>query len=156
MILRGRDHPALPVSAEARAEIGPAAERSLADDGGLAQFGVRLYRLDPGARSSDRHWHEREDEFLYVLDGTATVVDDAGPHDLGPGDACAWPAGEANGHHVVNRSHAPCSFLVVGTRAATDTVHYADIDKIRIRHEDGREDLIRRDGSPFVEPQQGD
>ncbi len=120
------------------------------DSGGLTQFGAFVETLEPGARSSDRHWHEEEDEFLYMLSGTATVLEDAGEAVIGPGDACCWPAGVANGHHVVNRSGAPCSYLVVGSRKASDVVHYSEIDKILIR-ETGARRLIRRDGSPFEE-----
>lgn len=120
------------------------------DTGGLTQFGAFVETLEPGARSSDRHWHEEEDEFLYMLEGEATVVEDAGEAVIHPGDACCWPAGVANGHHVVNRSNAPCTYLVVGTRKQDDVVHYSTIDKILIR-EAGTRRLIRRDGSPYVE-----
>jgi len=120
------------------------------DTGGLTQFGAFVETLEPGARSSDRHWHEEEDEFLYMLTGEATVIEDAGEAVIHPGDACCWPAGVANGHHVVNRSGAPCSYLVVGTRKQDDVVHYSTIDKILIR-ENGARRLIRRDGSPFEE-----
>ncbi|MBW0156741.1 cupin domain-containing protein [Sedimentimonas flavescens] len=122
------------------------------DSGGLTQFGAFVETLEPGARSSDRHWHEEEDEFLYMLSGEATVIEDAGEAAIGPGDACCWPAGVANGHHLENRSDAPCSYLVVGTRKTSDVVHYSTIDKILIR-ENGARRLVRRDGSPFVEGQ---
>lgn len=94
--------------------------------GGLMQFGAYLQTLQPGATSSTRHWHEQEDEFLYVVAGEVTVVEDDGPHVLHPGDAACWPAGVANAHHVLNRSAAPCSYLVVGTRRAHDVCHYPD------------------------------
>ena len=122
------------------------------DSGGLTQFGAFVETLEPGARSSDRHWHEEEDEFLYMLSGEAMVIEDAGEAAIGPGDACCWPAGVANGHHLENRSDAPCSYLVVGTRKTSDVVHYSTIDKILIR-ENGARRLVRRDGSPFVEGQ---
>ena len=105
--------------------------------------------LAPGARSSDRHWHEAEDEFLYMLSGTAALVEDDGEHTLGPGDACAWKAGVANGHHLLNRSDAPCSYLIVGTRAPADRVHYSDLDKLYTRTADGTVSRTRRDGSPL-------
>jgi uncharacterized cupin superfamily protein len=119
------------------------------DTGGLSQFGAFVETLPPGSASSDRHWHENEDEFLYVLTGTPTVVEDDGPHRLGPGDCACWPAGVANGHHVVNRSDADCGYLVVGTRAASDRVHYSDIDKLYTR-ENGVARRTRRDGSPLT------
>ena len=118
------------------------------DTGGLTQFGAFVETLEPGSASSDRHWHEAEDEFLYMLTGEATVIEDDGAHVIGPGDACCWPAGVANGHHVVNRSDAPCSYLIVGTRAPSDRVHYSDIDKLYTR-DNGTIRRTRRDGSPL-------
>ncbi|MCB2116398.1 MAG: cupin domain-containing protein [Rhodobacteraceae bacterium] len=120
----------------------------LSDTGGLTQFGAFVETLAPGAASSDRHWHEAEDEFLYMLSGTATVIEEDGEHLLAPGDAACWPAGVPNGHHVVNRSDAPCAYLIVGTRAASDRVHYSDIDKLYTR-KNGTVTRTRRDGSPL-------
>lgn len=130
------------------ARLGHYRAELLSDSGGLTQFGAFVETLAPGAFSSDRHWHEAEDEFLYVLAGEATVIEDDGAHVLHPGDAACWKAGVANGHHVQNRSAAPCSYLVVGTRAASDRVHYSDIDKLYVR-ENGRITRTRRDGSPL-------
>jgi uncharacterized cupin superfamily protein len=98
----------------------------LSEDGGLTQFGAYVETLDPGARSSERHWHEREDEFLHVLSGEATVIENDGEHLLLPGDTACWPAGVDDAHHVVNRSTAPCSYLIVGTRVGDDVCHYPD------------------------------
>jgi uncharacterized cupin superfamily protein len=99
------------------------------DFGGLEQYGAYVQTLHPGARSSTRHWHEREDEFLYVLSGEVTIVENDGVHTLGPGDAACWPAGVANAHHVLNRSEAPCAYLLVGTRPTHDVCHYPDVGK---------------------------
>ncbi|HYZ05292.1 MAG TPA: cupin domain-containing protein [Rubrobacter sp.] len=87
----------------------------LSEAGGLAQFVAHVHTLQPGSRSSDRHWHEEEDEFLYMLSGEATVIEEDGPHLLRPGDAACWPAGTANAHQVVNRSGALCSYLILGS-----------------------------------------
>ena len=104
-------------------------ERRLAKPLGLSQFGVNHMTLEPGAWSSLRHWHAAEDEFVYVLEGVLTLVDSAGSHELGPGDFAAFPAGEANGHQIQNRSSAPGSFLVVGSRRpGEETIHYPDHD----------------------------
>lgn len=100
------------------------------DAGGLTQYGAYVVTLTPGSRSSERHWHEKEDEFLYVLSGEVTVIENDGAHVLHSGDAACWPAGTANAHHVVNRSNAPCSYLIVGTRVAHDVCRYPDADKI--------------------------
>ncbi|MCV2865389.1 cupin domain-containing protein [Albidovulum sediminicola] len=130
------------------AHLGDYTAELISDTGGLTQFGAFVETLAPGAASSDRHWHEAEDEFLLVLSGEATVVEDDGAHRLLPGDAACWPAGEANGHHVLNRSARACSYLVVGTRAPSDRVHYSDIDKLYTR-ENGTVRRTRRDGSPL-------
>ena len=94
---------------EQQARLGRYAAELYSDTAGLTQFGAFAETLDPGARSSDRHWHEEEDEFLYMLSGTATLIEDDGPHPLAPGDACGWKAGVANGHQIHNRSDAPCT-----------------------------------------------
>jgi uncharacterized cupin superfamily protein len=100
------------------------------DGGGLTQFGAYVETLPPGARSSDRHWHEKEDEFLYVLSGELTVVEDAGATVLHAGDAAAWAAGVPNAHHVANRSSAPCTYVIVGTRVTHDVCHYPDEGRV--------------------------
>ncbi|WP_417724014.1 cupin domain-containing protein [Salipiger sp.] len=133
---------------EAQAALGHYEALLYSDTGGLGQFGAFVEVLAPGSRSSDRHWHEQEDEFLYMLEGEATVIENDGAHLLSPGDACCWPAGVADGHHVVNRSGASCSYLIVGTRRQTDTVHYSEIDKI-LHRENGTRRLTRRDGTPL-------
>lgn len=102
---------------------------SFSDSAGLKQYGAYLQTLQPGARSSTRHWHEREDEFLFVVSGTVTVVENDGPHRLVPGDAACWPAGVGNAHHVLNESNEACSYLIVGTRLTHDVCHYPDAGK---------------------------
>ncbi|MBL9058403.1 MAG: cupin domain-containing protein [Mangrovicoccus sp.] len=121
---------------------------ALGDAGGLTQFGVSLETLGPGGRSSDRHWHEAEDEFAYVLSGTLTLVEDTGEATLGPGEAAAFPAGNPVGHTLENRTDAPAVFLMIGTRAADDRVHYALLDRIEVKLA-GRKHLTRRDGTPL-------
>src|SRR6185312_16061314 len=102
-------------------------ERQLGKRVGLTQFGVNQVTLDPGALSSLRHWHEREDEFVYVLAGELTLVDDTGPHTLTAGAFAGFPAGAANAHHLENRSNAPATFIAVGTRhVGVETLHYPD------------------------------
>lgn len=110
-------------------DFGAMRTEGLSVAGGVTQFGAYLQTLQPGARSSTRHWHEQEDEFLFVVSGEVTVVDDDGAHVLGPGDAAGWPAGVPNAHHVHNRSDAPCAYLIVGTRPTHDVCHYPDVGK---------------------------
>ena len=109
----------------------PCAERvrkTLGDAGGLTQFGVNLLTLAPGSWSSQRHWHTTEDEFVYVLSGEVVLIDDAGEKILRAGDAVAFPMGDRNGHHLVNKSAAPAVCLEVGTRSDDDFCSYPDID----------------------------
>ena len=101
----------------------------LGDAGGLSQFGVSRVTLAPGAWSSQRHWHTAEDELVYVLSGRPTFIDDSGERELGPGDVTAHPAGDGNGHHMINRTVEDAVFLVVGSRRPeVDTAHYPDVD----------------------------
>lgn len=120
----------------------------LSDAGGLTQFGAYVQTLLPGARSSNRHWHEKEDELLYVLSGEATVTEDDGPHTLYPGDSAIWPAGAPNAHHVTNQSSAPCSYLIIGTRLTHDVCHYPDSG--RTLYSEGESwRLVEADGTVF-------
>ena len=110
---------------------------ALGDVVGLTQFGVNLTRLKPGAASALRHWHEAEDEFVYVLEGEITLIEDGGTTVLQPGDAAGFKAGVANGHHLVNGSQRDAVYLEVGTRAKLERAHYSDVDLILDRDERG-------------------
>ncbi|MDU8909913.1 cupin domain-containing protein [Aestuariicoccus sp. MJ-SS9] len=122
----------------------------LGDPAGLTQFGVNLVRLEPGAKSSLRHWHETQDEFLVVTEGTLTLRDDHGDTPLHAGDCAAFPAGDRNGHHIVNLSETPGSFVVVGTRTETETAWYSDHD-MKVAMDATGLTFTRRDGSD-IEP----
>jgi len=130
------------------ADLGAFSAMALSDAGGLTQFGVHHETLMPGATSSQRHWHEQEDEFLYVLTGTLTLIDDDGTHTLDPGDAVTWQAGVANAHHVTNTSEAPVSYLIMGTRSKSETGHYPDID-LKFVRTDGKGAYFHKDGTPY-------
>ena len=124
----------------------------LGQAGGLTQFGVNLVTLEPGALSSLRHWHRHEDEFVIVLSGTCTLIDDTGEHAMSPGDCAAFPANDGNGHHFVNRGTEPARFLVVGTRAPREVATYSDVD-FRIEMETGQPPRFAyRDGSDWAGP----
>lgn len=124
--------------------------RKLGDAAGLTDFGVNLVRLPPGKWSSQRHWHTLEDEFVWVLDGEVTVVEDDGDHVLRPGDCAAWKAGErAHAHCLQNRSDHDAVYLEVGTRRPdTDACDYPDIDMVARA---GEPFYRRRDGTPYPE-----
>lgn len=125
------------------------------DAGGLSQYGVNIVRLEPGAMSSLRHYHMEQDEFVMVTQGTCTLVDDTGAHEMQAGDCATFPAGDENGHHLVNTSDAPAAFLVVGTRTPHETAYYSDIDMM-VKIADGKFDFTRKDGSPLTAEQTGD
>ena len=104
------------------------AKQALGDAGDLTQFGVNFTRLPPGAASAHKHWHETEDEFIYIVEGEAVLVEDSGESTLRAGDAATFKAGVADGHMLVNRSNKDVVFLEVGTRADADSVTYTDPD----------------------------
>lgn len=110
------------------AELGSYRALLLSDAGGLTQFGAFLETLPPGSFSSHKHWHEKEDEFIFVIAGTVTLNEDDSLTEMRPGDAATFKAGVAVGHRLENRSDAPVSYLVVGTRSPDDVVHYTDKD----------------------------
>ena len=121
--------------------------RRLGDAGGLTDFGANLLELPPGAWSSQRHWHSAEDELVWVLEGEVTLIDDAGEHVLRAGDCAAFRKGDANGHHMVNRSNAAVVCIEVGSRKPHDDVcTYSDID---LRVGERTKGYTHRDGTPY-------
>lgn len=127
------------------AGLGPYAYQLISDPGQLTQFGAFIEHLPPGSRSGFRHWHQTEDEMVYVLEGEVVLVEEAETV-LHAGEAACWPAGSPVGHFLENRTGATVRYLVVGTRNAVDRVHYPDHDLItekdgqarRYLHGDGR------------------
>jgi uncharacterized cupin superfamily protein len=120
--------------------------RRLGDAGGLRDFGVNLMTLPPGAWSSQRHWHSDEDEFVCVLSGELTLVEDNARCVLRAGDCAAFPKGSGNGHHLVNESAAVAVYLEVGSRHPDDLTTCADID-LKSSNADGR--FVHKDGRPY-------
>lgn len=119
--------------------------RRLAPAGGLTQMGVSHVTLNPGAWSSQRHWHAVEDEFVVLLAGEAVLIDDSGETVLRAGDCAVFPAGDRNGHHLQNRSDADCVFIAVSAGDRTrDRGEYPDIDLCF--SSDG---YTHRDGTPY-------
>ena len=104
--------------------------RRLADAAGLTQFGVNLTRLPPGAWSSQRHWHTRNDEFICVLEGEVTLVTNDGSEVLRAGDYAGFPAGAENGHHFRNDGTQDAVLLEIGSNQPDDTAWYSDIDMV--------------------------
>lgn len=118
--------------------------KRIAPLGGLTEMGASHVVLEPGAWSSQRHWHNGQDELLVMLSGTAVLVEDDGETEVRAGDVLAWAKDVANGHHLINRSDEPCSFVAIS--AGTDGGGaYSDIDMIWT--DDQR--YCRRDGSEY-------
>lgn len=120
--------------------------RRLAPLAGLTRMGASHVTLLPGAYSSQRHWHREEDELVVMLSGEAVLIDDHGETPVGPGDVLAFPGGEANGHHLHNRSDRPCVFVAISAGdAETDSGEYSDIDMVF-----DAEGYARKDGTRYA------
>ena len=118
--------------------------RRLAPVSGLTDFGASHVVLKPGAWSSQRHWHDGEDEMVVMLSGEAVLIEDDGETLMNAGDVAAWAKGSTNGHHLINRSEADCVFVAIGGGARTGG-GYSDIDMLFTA--DGR--YIRKDGADY-------
>ena len=122
--------------------------KRLARTAGLTQFGVNICTLKPGAASSQRHWHENEDEFVYVLEGEVVLCEDGGETVLKPGDAAAWKAGVANGHCLINRTSATPSSSRSARAPSVERAHYSDIDMMVVRDDSGF-NYTHKNGEPY-------
>jgi len=131
----------MPYAAEMKGRL----YRRLAPASGIEDFGVSHVTLVPGGISSQRHWHEGEDEVLVMISGEAVLIENSGETILRAGDCAAFPKGVANGHHLVNRSGADCVFVAVGKPSLTPC-HYPDID---LRFDGARGVYTHRDGTPY-------
>ena len=101
----------------------------LAVAAGLKQIGINLLELEPGAWSSQRHWHSQAEEFVYVLEGEVVLVTEGGEEILYAGDCAAFLPGDPDGHHLQNRSSTPVRVLEIGTAfMADDETTYPDVD----------------------------
>ncbi|HET9640158.1 MAG TPA: cupin domain-containing protein [Allosphingosinicella sp.] len=110
-----------------REEMAKRHYRRLGPVSGLSDFGISHVTLEPGGVSSQRHWHEEEDEFVVMLEGEAVLVEDEGETMMRPGDCASFPKGAANGHRLINRGDSPCVFIAIGKHALSNC-HYPDID----------------------------
>jgi uncharacterized cupin superfamily protein len=127
----------------------PCAERvrqRLGNAGRLSDFGVNLMQLPPGNWSSQRHWHSDEDEFVYVLEGELTLIEDDGETLLRSGECAAFPKRSGNGHHLINKSDAMAVYLEVGSRSSADMTTCSDIDMMSSAV-DGQ--FVHKDGTPY-------
>jgi uncharacterized cupin superfamily protein len=120
----------------------------LGNAAGLTQFGVNLTRLKPGAASSLRHWHENEDEFVYMLEGEAVLIEDEGETVLKAGDCAGFKANVANGHHLVNRTSGDALYLEIGTRSPRERAHYPDVD-LAFERDETQSRISHKSGEPY-------
>jgi uncharacterized cupin superfamily protein len=128
----------------------PCADRirqRLGDAGGLTDFGINLMRLPPRNWSSQRHWHSHEDEFVYVLEGEVTLIEDGGESVLRSGDCAAFPKNSGNGHHLINKSNSVAVYLEIGSRNSADVTTCADVEMMS-SNVDGR--FLHKDGAPYT------
>ena len=123
-------------------------KQRIGDVVGLTQFGVNISRIKPGSASALRHWHETEDEFIYMLEGELVLQENDGETVLKPGDAAAFKAHSGVAHCLINRTHRDAVSLEVGTRSKSERVHYPDVDFFMERDEKGRR-FFRKSGEPI-------
>ena len=123
-------------------------KQRIGDAVGLTQFGVNISRIKAGSASALRHWHEQEDEFIYMLEGELVLKENDGECVLKPGDAAGFKAGSGNAHCLINRSGRDAVYLEVGTRAKSERVHYPDVDFMMERGQAGRR-FFRKSGEPI-------
>ncbi|MBD0336653.1 MAG: cupin domain-containing protein [Cyanobacteria bacterium Co-bin13] len=123
-------------------------KQRVGDAAGLRNFGVNLVTLAPGSVSALRHWHEKQDEFVYVISGHLTLVTDEGEQLLTAGTMAGFAAGQANGHQLVNRSSAPAMYLEIGDRTPDDQAHYPD-DDLRASASPNGWVITHKDGRPY-------
>ena len=125
-------------------------KQRIGDAAGLTQFGVNITRIKAGSASALRHWHEQEDELIYMLEGELVLQEDGGETVLRPGNAAGFKAGSGIGHCLVNRSGRDAVYLEVGTRAGSERVHYPDVDFMMERDGGGRR-YFRKSGERIPE-----
>jgi uncharacterized cupin superfamily protein len=133
---------------EFAAVIAGREKQKLGDAVGLTQFGVNVTRIKAGAASALRHWHEQEDEFIYMLGGELVLKENDGETVLKPGDAAGFKAGSGIAHCLINRTTRDAVYLEVGTRAKNERVHYPDVDFMMERDETSRR-YFRKSGEPI-------
>jgi uncharacterized cupin superfamily protein len=129
-----------------RSRVMPREKRELGEQLGLKKIGVNRTTLPPGKESSMRHWHTREEEFIFVLEGEVVLRTDGGEQLLKAGACAGFAAGANDGHQLINRSDRPAVYLEISNRDADDHVYYSDPDVDLMATPQG---MKRRDGSPI-------
>ncbi len=132
-----------------RSRVLPREKRALGDALGLTKIGVNLTTLLPGKESSMRHFHTREDELVFVVEGEVVLRTDEGEQILTAGTCAGFPAGARNGHHLLNRTDRPARYLEISNRDPEDGAEYPDVDLAYRKTPDGKAIFTRKDGSSF-------
>lgn len=132
-----------------RSRVLPREKRALGDALRLTKIGVNLTTLPPGKESSMRHFHTREDELVFVLEGEVVLRTDEGEQLLKAGTCAGFPAGTRNGHQLVNRGDRPARYLEISNRDPDDGAEYPDVDLAYRKGPGGGAVFIHKDGSPY-------
>lgn len=133
-----------------RSRVLPREKRALGSALGLTQIGINLTTLPPGKESSMRHWHTREDEFIFVIEGEVILRSDEGEQVLAAGMCAGFPAGSQNGHQLINGSAHPARYLEISNRDPEDSATYTDVDLAYQGAPDGKPIFTQKDGTPFA------
>ncbi len=132
-----------------RSRVLPREKRGLGDELGLTKIGVNMTTLPPGKESSMRHWHTREDEMIFVLEGELVLLTDAGEQVLAAGMCAGFAAGSKDGHQLINRGSRPARYLEISNRDPEDTAEYPDVDLKYSKDASGKAAFSRKDGTLY-------
>ena len=106
--------------------------RTLGVPAGLERIGVHLVRLAPGRDSTQFHYHDSDEEFVYILAGHGRAHIGDSTYAVGPGDFMGFPS-PSPGHGLHNDSDADLVYLVGGETNPADVVHYPWIRRTMIK-----------------------
>lgn len=124
-------------------------KRKLGDFYGLSNFGINLTELLPGAMSALKHHHLKQDEFIYIINGTLTLIYGEKEYLIKSGECFGFAKGLTIGHQLINHSNEAASYLEIGDRTKGDQVEYPDNDLQAISNEDGSWAFLHKDNSPY-------
>ncbi|MEQ8485982.1 MAG: cupin domain-containing protein [Pseudomonadales bacterium] len=106
--------------------------RTLGEAVGLTRIGLHLVRLEPGRDSTQHHYHDADEEFIYVLSGRGVACIGEATFEVGPGDCMGFPA-PGPAHSLTNPGDEDLVYLVGGERNAVDAVHYPRIGRSMLK-----------------------
>ena len=123
-------------------------KRQLGDHFGLTMFGVNLTRIMPGGETALMHIHTKQEEFIYVVEGSPMLVTGQGETQMAPGMCVGFPP-NGQAHHLVNRTDKDVMILEVGDRPSGDEGSYPNDDIQAVMGADGQWQFTHKDGSPY-------